>query len=53
MKKLCKVACASAALIAVSAGGQAGAEGKHFAMVFQVLNNAFTPPLQQGCEDAA
>lgn len=53
MKKLIATACAASALVAASAGGPARAEGKHFAMVFQVLNNAFTPPLQQGCEAAA
>ena len=29
------------------------AEAKTFAMVFKVLNNAFTPPLQAGCKAAA
>jgi len=31
----------------------APAEAKTFAMVFKVLNNAFTPPLQDGCAAAA
>lgn len=35
------------------AGAAAPAEAKTFAMVFKVLNNAFTPPLQDGCAAAA
>lgn len=34
-------------------GTAAPAEAKTFAMVFKVLNNAFTPPLQDGCAAAA
>jgi hypothetical protein len=40
-------------LATAGAGGAAAQEKKTYAMVFQVLNNAFTPPLKQGCEDAA
>ena len=53
MKTTLMAACAAAALMAATAAGPARAEGKRFAMVFQVLNNAFTPPLQQGCAEAA
>jgi ribose transport system substrate-binding protein len=38
---------------AVMVSGAAPAEAKTFAMVFKVLNNAFTPPLQAGCKAAA
>lgn len=42
------------AAVALTLGSNAAhAEGKTFAMVFKVLNNAFTPPLQKGCEAAA
>ena len=34
-------------------GSPAPAQAKTFAMVFKVLNNAFTPPLQDGCKAAA
>jgi ribose transport system substrate-binding protein len=34
-------------------GAPAPAQAKTFAMVFKVLNNAFTPPLQAGCKAAA
>jgi ribose transport system substrate-binding protein len=47
------IGAASAAVALALGGGAAHAEGKTFAMVFKVLNNAFTPPLQQGCEAAA
>lgn len=47
-------ACSVLALGLAAGAGEAGAaEKKTYAMVFQVLNNAFTPPLQQGCADAA
>ena len=32
---------------------QANAEEREFALVFKVLNNAFSPPIQAGCEAAA
>ena len=38
---------------AVAVGTAAPAQAKTFAMVFKVLNNAFTPPLQAGCKAAA
>ncbi len=53
MKNLILTSCSAALAAGLAASGPAAAEGKHFAMVFQVLNNAFTPPLQQGCEEAA
>ncbi len=37
---------------AALAGSHAPAQAKTFAMVFKVLNNAFTPPLQAGCKAA-
>ena len=37
----------------VGVGRAAPAQAKTFAMVFKVLNNAFTPPLQAGCKAAA
>jgi ribose transport system substrate-binding protein len=45
------VSLASAAMLAL--GTPAPAQAKTFAMVFKVLNNAFTPPLEQGCKAAA
>jgi ribose transport system substrate-binding protein len=42
---------AVAALGVVAMAGHA--EARTIAMVFKVLNNAFTPPLQQGCAKAA
>jgi ribose transport system substrate-binding protein len=38
---------------AMLASHAASAEEKTIGMVFKVLNNAFTPPLQDGCADAA
>ena len=32
---------------------QAGAAEREFALVFKVLNNAFSPPIEQGCQAAA
>ena len=32
---------------------QAGAADREFALVFKVLNNAFSPPIEQGCQAAA
>lgn len=43
-------ACLSGAL---ALSGGTPAQAKTFAMVFKVLNNAFTPPLQAGCKAAA
>jgi ribose transport system substrate-binding protein len=48
-RPLAAVAVAALALGALSAS----AEARTIAMVFKVLNNAFTPPLQQGCAQAA
>ena len=43
-----------AALLACLVAAPAGAaDKKTIGMVFKVLNNAFTPPLQQGCAQAA
>jgi ribose transport system substrate-binding protein len=41
-----------AGAVAVGAGAAPPAQAKTFAMVFKVLNNAFTPPLQAGCKAA-
>jgi len=46
---LAGIAAAAFAFCAISAS----AEARTIAMVFKVLNNAFTPPLQQGCAQAA
>ncbi len=48
-RPLAGIAAAALALCAISAS----AEARTIAMVFKVLNNAFTPPLQQGCAQAA
>ena len=32
---------------------QAGAAEREFALVFKVLNNAFSPPIEEGCQAAA
>jgi ribose transport system substrate-binding protein len=45
-------ACLAGAMV-VGAGTAPPAQAKTFAMVFKVLNNAFTPPLQAGCKAAA
>ena len=42
----------AAAALALASSADA-AEKKTIGMVFKVLNNAFTPPLQQGCAQAA
>jgi ribose transport system substrate-binding protein len=42
-----------AGAVAIGAGAAPSAQAKTFAMVFKVLNNAFTPPLQAGCKAAA
>ena len=39
--------------LATATGTAASAEKKTIGMVFKVLNNAFTPPLQEGCAQAA
>jgi ribose transport system substrate-binding protein len=45
---------AAAALALTTAAGAANAADKKvIGMVFKVLNNAFTPPLQEGCAQAA
>ena len=44
---------ATAAVLALGCTSASSAETKTIAMVFKVLNNAFTPPLQQGCAAAA
>jgi len=45
---------AAIAVAALAVGAlSASAEARTIAMVFKVLNNAFTPPLQQGCAQAA
>ena len=43
------IACLAIGMTAV----QAKAEEREFALVFKVLNNAFSPPIQAGCEAAA
>src|SRR6266404_4872028 len=48
-RPLAGIAAAALALCAMTAS----AEARTIAMVFKVLNNAFTPPLQQGCAQAA
>jgi ribose transport system substrate-binding protein len=47
-----RIAAAVLALATVT-GSASSAEKKTIGMVFKVLNNAFTPPLQQGCAQAA
>src|SRR5882724_6688892 len=42
-----------AAVALALAGTAEAADKKTIGMVFKVLNNAFTPPLQQGCAQAA
>lgn len=44
---------AAASALAMAAPGVAQAKDYHIGMVFKVLNNAFTPPLQEGCAKAA
>jgi len=51
MKRLVGACLVGAAVL--GAGAPAPAQAKTFAMVFKVLNNAFTPPLQAGCKAAA
>ena len=40
-------------LLAGVAVQPAHAEGKEFALIFKVLNNAFSPPIDKGCQAAA
>jgi ribose transport system substrate-binding protein len=42
-----------AGAVTLGVGAAPPAQAKTFAMVFKVLNNAFTPPLQAGCKAAA
>jgi ribose transport system substrate-binding protein len=44
---------AGAVALTVVASVSVPAEAKTIGMVVKVLNNAFTPPLQKGCEDAS
>lgn len=44
---------ATAAVVAMGCTAASSAETKQIAMIFKVINNAFTPPLQQGCAAAA
>jgi ribose transport system substrate-binding protein len=47
---------AAAALLCVAAGlpgAPASAAEREFALVFKVLNNAFSPPIDEGCQAAA
>src|SRR4026207_2479745 len=44
---------AAAVLALATATGTAASAEKTIGMVFKVLNNAFTPPLQEGCAQAA
>jgi ribose transport system substrate-binding protein len=53
MKRYGLLGACVAGAVAVTAGAAAPAQAKTFAMVFKVLNNAFTPPLQAGCKAAA
>jgi ribose transport system substrate-binding protein len=43
----------AAALVLTLCSASQAADKKTIGMVFKVLNNAFTPPLQQGCAQAA
>lgn len=52
LKTLLKTAVGAAAVAAVMAS-PAMAQEKEFALVFKVLNNAFSPPIKAGCEAAA
>ncbi|MBA1139850.1 sugar-binding protein [Mesorhizobium neociceri] len=49
LKTTLSLACLAIGMTAV----QANAEEREFALVFKVLNNAFSPPIQAGCEAAA
>ena len=50
-KMISHIVIAAVSLALASSAG--AAEKKTIGMVFKVLNNAFTPPLQQGCAQAA
>lgn len=53
MKRYGMMGACLASALALGVGAAAPAQAKTFAMVFKVLNNAFTPPLQAGCKAAA
>jgi ribose transport system substrate-binding protein len=53
MKRIVWLGACVVGAMALGAGAPAPAQAKTFAMVFKVLNNAFTPPLQAGCKAAA
>ncbi len=53
MKLLKTALLATTAVFALGCASASSAETKTIAMVFKVINNAFTPPLQKGCADAA
>ncbi len=53
MKRYGLLGACLACAVALGAGTTPPAQAKTFAMVFKVLNNAFTPPLQAGCKAAA
>jgi ribose transport system substrate-binding protein len=53
MKRVGLLGACVAGAVALAAGTAQPAQAKTFAMVFKVLNNAFTPPLQAGCKAAA
>src|SRR3954470_16740797 len=43
----------AAAIVALASPAATAADKRTIGMVFKVLNNAFTPPLQEGCAQAA
>ena len=53
MKRIALLGTCVAAALALASATATPAQAKTFAMVFKVLNNAFTPPLQAGCKAAA
>jgi len=53
MKRRIVLSVCLAGAAALGLSDPAPAQAKTFAMVFKVLNNAFTPPLQAGCKAAA
>src|SRR5690349_4960031 len=53
MKRYLGACLVGAAVLGTGSPAPAPAQAKTFAMVFKVLNNAFTPPLQEGCKAAA
>lgn len=48
-----KFALSSAAIALCAFASTANAADREFALVFKVLNNAFSPPIDAGCKDAA